>query len=318
MRTFKNVITSEKQIRTVISTFPDTPFDPKFQQINPFVLHSETTIQDELKEKEGENKKLIYRAIYSTGVYGFRKTKNALNAKEHLFLAGDSNMFGIGVGDDETFPAQMARKLPDANVVNLGLVGVGPNSHLYFFQNYSLTPLAGERKKGMFIYDFHHHLFDRVAGSKIFLSWSKAAPRYAFEGGQLQYKGVFEDYFPAQFYLFLNKLPWHEKLFPNLPRINRDHIFLTSKILKEIKRNYLLQTRPENRFIVSFNPAYSEEKFQDNLKELEKFLHEEGVETITFTPKERLPLPIIPGEVHQSAQAHKNYVEMILKKLADK
>lgn len=314
MRSHQNVIHSETQIRTVISTFPDTPFDPKFQQINPFVLHADTTISDELREKE----KTIYKTLYHTGVFGFRKTKKATNPQSHLLLAGDSNMFGIGVSDEETLASQLAEKLSSVDVSNMGLVGVGPNSHLYFLQNYSLAPIIGETKKGIMIYDFHHHLFDRVAGSKIFISWSKAAPRYALEDGQLVYKGIFEDYLPAKFYYFLNKLPWHEKLFPNLPRLNHDHILLTAKVLKEIKTHYLRQTEQQNRFVVSFNPAYGDEKFQGHLKELQTLLKAEGIDTLDFEAKEKLPLPRIHGEVHQSALAHRNYASMLMKKLTDK
>lgn len=314
LRTHKNVIRSEIQIRTVISTFPDQTFDSHFQQINPFVLQSDTTIEDELKEKE----KIVYKVIYHTEKYGFRKTPKPSLTDTHLILGGDSNMFGIGVQDEETLPSRLAEKLSSVIVLNAGLVGVGPNSLLYFLQNYSLAPLLGEKKKGLMIYDFHHHLFDRVAGSKIFLSWSKEAPRYALEDGRLVYKGVFEEYLPARFYLFLNKLPWHEKLFPNLPRLTDDHILLTARVLKEIKDQYLNQTERGNRFIVSFNPAYQNEKFQEHVTKLQQTLKGAGIETITFNTNEILPLPVIPGEVHQSALAHKNYAEMLLKKLADK
>lgn len=310
--TQKNIITSNDQVRTIVSTFPDTPFDLKYFQFNPFVTHDNTIIFDKMTDKEH----LIYSTVYHTGKFGFRKTKTAEQAEQHLLLGGDSNMFGVGVGDEETLPSRLAQKLSTKKVINLGLGGVGPSSLLFFLQNYSLESIVGKSKKGMMIYDFHHHLIDRVIGSKLFLSWSKSAPRYAIEDGKLVYAGVFEDYLPAKFYMLLNKLPWNNVLFPNLPRINHDHILLTAKVIAEIKKQYLQQTDPHNQFIVTFNPAYNNSEYSnENLKDLQDALTKEHVETAVFNVNETRPLPIISREYHQNEIAHENYSQMLIKKL---
>jgi len=309
----KSVIENKGKIRTIISTFPDKNFDKKYLYFNPFVQHDNTIISDEMTA-EGN---LIYSTVYHTGLYGFRKTMTNEEASTHIMLAGDSNMFGVGVQDNETLASRLSQNLPQKKIVNLGLGGTGPSSFLYFLQNFSLKPITGKATKGMLILDFHHHLIDRVIGSKLFLSWFKNSPRYDLDNGKVVFAGSFEDYLPAKFYLFLNKLPWNNVLFPNLPRINHSHIVLTAKVIAQIKNEYLRQTDKGNRFIVTFNPAYVADSYrqQQNLEDLQKALTDEKIEFITFNAKEIKTLPIIKGEYHQSAVAHQNYAQMLIEKL---
>ncbi len=309
----KNTFIHKDKSRTVTVMYPDTPSDPNYLHFNPFVFHDDAVVYDQMIFLSSQKK--IYSTVYHTGKFGFRKTQTSASAKEHLILAGDSNMFGVGVADEETLPSRFAQMLPAKQVINMGLGGEGPSSLLYFLENYKLDPLLEKNRKGIMIYDFHHHLFDRVIGSKVFLSWSKQAPRYILEEGKVRYAGFFEDYWLARFYLFLNKLPYNEILFPNLPRINHEHIVLTAKVLAEIKKHYLAQTSPENRFIVSFNPAYTARQAARHLQDLRQELEKEKIEMVVFSKEEIKPLPIIAGEYHQSAQAHLNYSEMLNAKL---
>jgi len=309
----KSIIVNKGKARTIVSTFPDGNFDSKYLFFNPFVQHDNTVITDEMT---GEGK-LIYSTVYHTGLYGFRKTVTNENAQTHLLLAGDSNMFGVGVKDDETLASRLSQSLPSKKIVNLGLGGTGPNSFLFFLQNYSLKPVLGKATKGILIFDFHHHLIDRVIGSKLFLSWFKNSPRYILKNENVIYAGPFEDFWPAKFYIFLNKLPLNNLLFPNLPRINQSHIHLTAKVIAQIKTEYLRQTKSNNRFIVTFNPAYGADspRQRQNLQDLQKALAEEKIEFVVFSTQEMKPLPIIEGEYHQSAIAHQNYAKMLIEKL---
>jgi hypothetical protein len=311
--TSKNIIKSHSSTRTITTVFHPAKMDEKFNQVNPFVLNPYSEISDVFTN----GNTVVYSQVYHTGEYGLRQTLPFhQHVKGHILFAGDSNMFGIGVSDVETTPSQFSRKVPEWHVSNLGMAGVGPNSTLYFFQNFSMEKVIGSSKKGIFVYDFHHHLFDRVIGSKLFLSWSKSSPRYELETGQLLYKGTLEDKWMSQFYSFLNKLPFNETLFPNLPRINHDHIELTAKILAEIKHEYLRQTESGNLFIVAFNPVFEEPKFRKHLDDLQLCLKKEGVETIVFSKEEMQSLPRIEGEIHMSAVAHAHYAEMLFKKLS--
>lgn len=313
--TFKNIIKNNNSTRIITTNFPEAKMDARFNQVNPFVMNSFSEISDVFTR----DNKIVYSQTYHTGEYGIRVTAPASReVRGHLILAGDSNMFGIGVRDDETTPSQLAKKVSALNTYNFGMAGVGPNSTLFFLQNFSLEKVIGKNKKGFFIYDFHHHLIDRVIGSKFYLSWSKSSPRYEIESGQLVYKGTLESKWISKFYNFLNSLPYNEKLFPNLPRITHDHIELTAKVLAEMKKEYLRQTDANNVFIVAFNPAFDDDKFQEQRNDLQISLRKEGVETITFSKSELLSLPKIRGEIHMNAEAHAHYAEMLYNKLSSR
>jgi len=269
------------------------------------------TVEDEFHSRG----KKIYSVTYHTIHYGFRTTKTNKNAQEHLILGGDSNMFGMGVEDIETLPSLIALKNPDKKIVNLGLVGQGPNAHLFFLQNYSLEPLIQQTKKGMMIYDFHYHLIERVIGSKQYVVMTRKSPRYILKNDHVAFAGKFDEALSTKFYLLLAKLPWSDKLFPNLPQINHDHLVLVAKIFAEMKKVYLKQTDFSNRFIVSFNPAYFTDSQIPHIKDLQALLQNERIEVITFNRNEIKPLPVIDGDSHQTSLAHVNYSIMLMEKL---
>jgi hypothetical protein len=291
--------------------FPENQKDPFIQQINPFVIFPDSVIQDTMSH----DGKTIFSVVYHTGEFGLRLTKKNPRATKHFILSGDSNLFGIGVKDDETLPAKLGEKIPSYDAYNMGFVGMGPSSTLHFFEHYNLKKMIGNQAHGIFLYDFHFHLIDRVIGSKSFMTWSKKPPRYIYEKGQLIYKGPFENYWPVKFYQFLNQLPYNQILIPNLPRITHEHIELTAKILAAIKKEYLAQTDAQNKFFVSFNPKFINVKNSSYVDELISTLRKEGIQVITFDKADILPLPQIPGEVHLNATAHENYSQMLLKKL---
>src|SRR5919109_937913 len=59
-------------------------------------------------------------------------------AKADIVAVGDSLTFGYGVAPDEAWPALIARELPDAKVVNLGLIGAGPQQHLRVYETFGV------------------------------------------------------------------------------------------------------------------------------------------------------------------------------------
>lgn len=297
----------------LIQNDPDILFYRSFyEQGNPFIPYPHSILKDTVV-KDG---KTIYSQTYHTGIYGLRKT-NTKNPKAplHLLMSGDSNMFGIGVADDQTLPAKMGEKISSHAVINLGLAGTGPNSALYFLQNFELKKILGEKTKGIFIYDFHYYLFERVIGSKAYVAWSGSPPRYAYEYNKIVYKGPFSDFWITKFYQLLNKLPYNTILFPNLPRIGKSHIELAAKVFAQIKKDYLRQTDPGNRFIVSLNPKYKSPEIKKNFDYFLECLKAENIEVITFAPKEVMDLPQIVGEGHFDHVAQDNYSFMLLKKL---
>lgn len=293
---------------------PETNFYRTYYgQGNPFIPYPFCIMKDTVKQ----DGKTIYSETYHTGVYGLRQTPNKNpEAPNHLIMSGDSNMFGIGVADDQTLPARIGLKSSTHTAYNLGLAGTGPNSALYFLQYFDLSKLIGNKKKGIFLYDFHYYLFERVIGSKAYMAWSVNPPRYALENGEVVYKGPFSKYWITKFYQFLNSLPYNTTLFPNLPRIGKDHIEFSAKVLAQMKKEYLRQTDKDNRFIISINPKYDNFESQKNVRYFMECLKKEKIEFISFEPSEILDLPQIVGEGHFDHTAHENYSKMLLKKLS--
>jgi hypothetical protein len=280
---------------------------------NPFVSYPFVTI----KEAISENEKLIYSTVYHTGTLGLRITPGLKSESlNHLVLSGDSNIFGFGVADQETLSAKLNSTIHSHNVYNFGLAGTGPNNTLYFLEHFDLKKILINQTKGVFIYDFHHYLIERIIGSKSYMSWCIDSPRYELENGSLIYKGSTRKYWLTWFYKFLNIIPYNQKLIPNLPRINQSHIELTAKVFAKIKMEYLRQTDIKNRFIVLFNPSFISTTNINDLEYLKESLKKEGIETIHFKKNEVLPMPRIKSDGHLSAIAHENYSQMIIKKLS--
>ncbi len=309
---------SNNIIEFINSKSPMTNEDLKFQTLrseaNPYVSYPYQIIKDSrIKIKDH---KIIYSATYHTGVYGIRLTANSETLRnQHIILAGDSNMFGIGVDDDQTLPSRLALKSTNHNIYNLGFAGSGPHNTLYFLENFDLKKIIKEQSLGLFIYDFHLYLTERIIGSKAYFNWAKDSPRYDLELDKVVYRGSYRKLWSYWFYKFLNKIPFNKNLIPNLPRINHSHLELTAKVLAAIKYNYLKQTNKNNKFYVFMNPSFHEERNNEDEIFLIKCLKKEGVEVVSFTKQEILNLPPINGEVHLSPLAHENYSQMIAKKI---
>jgi lysophospholipase L1-like esterase len=55
-----------------------------------------------------------------------------------IVVVGDSLVFGYGVADHEAWPALLARAIPGTRIVNLGLIGAGPQQYLRVFETFGL------------------------------------------------------------------------------------------------------------------------------------------------------------------------------------
>jgi hypothetical protein len=66
-----------------------------------------------------------YRALAHVDRWGGRVTNGSLSTPPRVVFLGDSQLFGVGVNDDETFATLLSRRLNRA-VANLGVPGSGP------------------------------------------------------------------------------------------------------------------------------------------------------------------------------------------------
>jgi lysophospholipase L1-like esterase len=74
---------------------------------------------------------------YPIDAHGFNNA-DPWPARADIVAIGDSLTFGYGVAPDEAWPAFIARALPDTKVVNLGLIGAGPQQHLRVYETFGV------------------------------------------------------------------------------------------------------------------------------------------------------------------------------------
>ena len=74
---------------------------------------------------------------YPIDAHGFNNA-DPWPAKADIVAVGDSLTFGYGVAPDEGWPALIARELPDTKVINLGLIGAGPQQHLRVYETFGV------------------------------------------------------------------------------------------------------------------------------------------------------------------------------------
>jgi lysophospholipase L1-like esterase len=79
-----------------------------------------------------------FRAVHHTDGYGFRNNWPWPNTADILVL-GDSVTFGQGVEDEQAWPAIIARSFPKHRLVNLGLIGAGPQQYLRVYETFGLN-----------------------------------------------------------------------------------------------------------------------------------------------------------------------------------
>ena len=71
-------------------------------------------------------------------------------------------VFGYGVGEDEAWPARLAAAMPDAKIINLGLIGAGPQQYLRILETFGLPLRPRLVVVGLFPQnDFWDVLFER-------------------------------------------------------------------------------------------------------------------------------------------------------------
>lgn len=82
-----------------------------------------------------------FRVSHRTDGFGFRNAW-PWPAQIEIVALGDSLTFGYGVGYDQAWPTILDRALPDLNVLNLGLIGAGPQQYLRVYETFmrSLRP----------------------------------------------------------------------------------------------------------------------------------------------------------------------------------
>ena len=78
-----------------------------------------------------------FRTAAHTDGHGFRNAW-PWPEKAEIVAVGDSLTFGYGVEDDQAWPALVAKELPHNSLINLGLIGGGPQQYLRVYETFGI------------------------------------------------------------------------------------------------------------------------------------------------------------------------------------
>lgn len=131
---------------------------------------------------------LVYRVFYSIDETGARTTPTGRpDADTYLFL-GDSFIFGQGLNDSESLPAQLTMATAGAiRGINRGVPGYGPNHLVRALETGEIERLAYQNLRAVVTWIIPAQLA-RVVGDG---AWLESSPRYVLSGGLPEYTGSF-------------------------------------------------------------------------------------------------------------------------------
>lgn len=134
----------------------------------------------------------LFRQTYTIEPSGARATPGSGEGGPTYLFIGDSFVFGEGLADAETLPAQFAARLPaPAHVVNLGSLGYAPN-HLVRALEIGLYDRHAVGKVAAVVTWIHPVQLPRVSGDA---GWLDSSPRYALDDpGPPRYTGSFANH----------------------------------------------------------------------------------------------------------------------------
>lgn len=78
-----------------------------------------------------------FEISYPTNAHGFNNPE-PWPATAEIVVVGDSLTFGYGVDPDQAWPGLLARELSPASVVNLGLIGAGPQQYSRIYETFGV------------------------------------------------------------------------------------------------------------------------------------------------------------------------------------
>lgn len=242
---------------------------------------------------------IVYNVDYTIDDDLMRKTVSCEICRTIAFF-GDSLTFGIGLGDADTLPQQVADRFPQYRIVNLGLPGSGPPQFLRELETGIFDKAIGP-KPDLFVYLTGKWMVERSACKA---PWVSRAPRYALENGTVVHKGICAD---------INVLPqWMRQtsiyrtfVEPISRQINQDDVDLDIAILLKAA------AVAKSKYGVSTLFLYINK--DDVTKQIVSRLAAGGQQTLDLALA--VPGLEIPGDPHPTALANRLRADMIAARL---
>lgn len=165
--------------------------NPKDWLVPDAVLGYRPKANTKVDVRETFDGKPVFHHTYTILADQTRATLAAPQGADTYLFLGDSFMFGEGLADDETVPAQFAR-LAGASVrtVNFSASGYAPNHLVRAVEAGLLDQYKSAKLLAAVTWVIPDHLA-RVTGDG---GWLGSSPRYALENGVPRFTGTFDEY----------------------------------------------------------------------------------------------------------------------------
>lgn len=217
---------------------------------------------------------IVYDVKYSQDSFRRRQTiGHTHNASRHLILSGCSATFGEGINDDQTLSYFFQKKMPEANVFNLGIPGgsvVTALTTITTRNNWDgIFPSNGLL---LFSYSARVHVPRFLGTIRLVGTWYfNGAFLKKNEKGEYEYGGIY--YLQKPIRTAISKLLNHSKLLSAIgfdwPLLNGGAIEEYAQAIYQLKMHYRKKYSSENELVVYFWP--NEEESRAIIPYLEKY-----------------------------------------------
>lgn len=165
-----------------ITLIPKNPF----KKFPPGAFRLACMTYQEIRGTEETNKITINATYnieenYCRRIIPNENTKSAEKIKRGLIILGDSQIFGQGISDSETLPAQLSQKKPDVRFYNYAMAGLYPGEMLDRIKLIGLNPQnheITESKNTLVIFYSDYHIYRSVSSLREIANWGYYRPYY--------------------------------------------------------------------------------------------------------------------------------------------
>ena len=204
-----------------------------------------------------------YSYTASTDSFGRRTFNKKIipDNQDFAIFFGGSFVWGY-VNDDKTIPYLFSRCHKNYNSYNYGFWGYGPQQMFSRLDNLNLKSEITENN-GIAIYIIIPDHVSRLIGSmRVSATFGNYFPFYKIEYGKIVYKGNFHNdrELLTTLYVFLKKSHFITLLNLEIPKMNEDHVYFTSKIIFESKNRFHEVFGNVNQFYVLLFPAKNDKE----------------------------------------------------------
>jgi hypothetical protein len=162
------------------------------------------------------NNQTFIDIVYTIDEHGLRLTpsEDSSAATETIVFMGCSFTYGEGVEDDETLPAQVAARVPQAKVLNFGYSGYGPHQMLANLESGRVKELCPTPPRRVIF----QMIPDQVRRVRGWVNYHPHAPRYVLSEGRARREGNLDDLWWSR---VVKRNLWKSKIFHRIvaPRL---------------------------------------------------------------------------------------------------